>query len=412
MTVLPLAPGRLRHRAPIGAAVHRSRAVTRQGLLERLFSLAFSGLVYPQIWEDPVPDLEALALRPDSHLITIASGGCNVLAYLTGNPASITAVDLNHAHIALNELKIAALTHLPSADDFRRFFLDARSPDNVDLYDSHLAPMLSESSRAYWEAAGFGGRRIALFEKNVYRFGLLGKWIGAGHVAARLYGIDLAGLLETGNVDEQHAYFEKHIAPIFGKKLIRFLCSSPLSLYGLGIPPAQYQALAEGRPMADVLCERLRRLATGFPLKDNYFAWQAFKRGYAAEHEDGLPIYLQKKHFETLRERAHRIRLRRRSVTDLLQSQPRASVDAVVLLDAQDWMTTAQLNDLWRTLAIACRPGARIVFRTAGSASVLPGRVDPSILQQFDYDEAKSRAMLAKDRSAIYGGFHLYRFRD
>ncbi len=33
-------------------AVHRHRAVTRQGIQERLFTLAFSGLVYPQIWEE------------------------------------------------------------------------------------------------------------------------------------------------------------------------------------------------------------------------------------------------------------------------------------------------------------------------------------------------------------------------
>ncbi len=31
-------------------AVHRHRAVSRKGIQERLFTFAFSGLVYPQIW--------------------------------------------------------------------------------------------------------------------------------------------------------------------------------------------------------------------------------------------------------------------------------------------------------------------------------------------------------------------------
>jgi S-adenosylmethionine:diacylglycerol 3-amino-3-carboxypropyl transferase len=44
----PRASGRLVHEA-----VHRSRPLSRAGLSERLFTLAFSGLVYPQIWEDP-----------------------------------------------------------------------------------------------------------------------------------------------------------------------------------------------------------------------------------------------------------------------------------------------------------------------------------------------------------------------
>ena len=98
-------------------------------------------------------------------------------------------------------------------------------------------------------------------------------------------------------------------------------------------------------------------------------------------------------------------------MTDILRSQPYSSVDAVVLLDAQDWMTSAQLNDLWQTLSVACQPGARIAFRTAGRASVLPGRVDDMILNRFEYDRAMSKAMFAKDRSAIYGGFHLYRLK-
>ena len=53
--------GRLVHEA-----VHRNRPLSREGLSERLFTLAFGGLVYPQIWEDPEVDLEALALGADT----------------------------------------------------------------------------------------------------------------------------------------------------------------------------------------------------------------------------------------------------------------------------------------------------------------------------------------------------------
>ena len=95
------------------AAVHRSKALSRAGVLERLFTAAFRGLVYPQIWEDPVVDLEALRLRPTDRVLTIASGGCNALSYLTADPAEIVAIDLNGAHIALGRLKLCALQHLP-----------------------------------------------------------------------------------------------------------------------------------------------------------------------------------------------------------------------------------------------------------------------------------------------------------
>ena len=38
---------------------------------------------------------------------------------------------------------------------------------------------------------------------------------------------------------------------------------------------------------------------------------------------------------------------------------------------------------------------------------LLPGRVPAEILEQWRYEEDKSRALSARDRSAIYGGFHL-----
>jgi S-adenosylmethionine-diacylglycerol 3-amino-3-carboxypropyl transferase len=88
--------------------------LSREGLLERLFERLFRGLVYTQIWEDPEIDLEALALDRDCHVVAIASGGCNVLSYLTADPAKITAVDLSLAHVGAQSPE--AHRGLPSAD--------------------------------------------------------------------------------------------------------------------------------------------------------------------------------------------------------------------------------------------------------------------------------------------------------
>jgi S-adenosylmethionine:diacylglycerol 3-amino-3-carboxypropyl transferase len=91
------------------AAVFNTPAITTKGLLDRLFALWFERFVYNQIWEDPSVDLEALQLDETSRVVTIASGGCNVLNYLLAGPKSIVAVDLNPAHIALTKLKLDLL---------------------------------------------------------------------------------------------------------------------------------------------------------------------------------------------------------------------------------------------------------------------------------------------------------------
>jgi S-adenosylmethionine-diacylglycerol 3-amino-3-carboxypropyl transferase len=394
-------------------AVRRNRVFSREGLLERLFERLFRGLVYTQIWEDPEIDLEALALEPDSHVVAIASGGCNVLSYLTAGPARITAVDLSRAHVALNRLKLVAATRLPSWQAFYGFFGTADDPANVAAYHRLIAPHLDPQSRAYWESRGvqhLGRRRISIFARNAYHHGVLGRFIGLAHAAARIYGVDLRDLLSAQSLDEQRLFFETMLVPLFDKPAVRWATGNRLSLYGLGIPPAQYEALAGGRDMGTVLRSRVERLACGFSLDDNYFAWQAFGRRYSRDAAGPLPPYLRREQFDAVRARVDRVEVLNRSVTEYLAGCPDASRDRYVLLDAQDWMTDAQLTALWAEITRTARPGARVIFRTAAEPSLLPGRLDPGLLARWRYEAALSRTLTERDRSAIYGGFHLYIF--
>ncbi len=391
-------------------AVHRHKATSRQGIQERLFTLAFSGLVYPQIWEDPEVDLEALDLKEDERLVAIASGGCNVLSYLASAPIEVTAVDLNPAHVALNKLKLAALEHLPDYETFRTFFVEANRRQNVEAYFDYLSPNVDAATRRYWEARDrIGRKRIGYFASNFYRHGLLGNFIAAGHVLARLHGKNPRRMLTARSREEQRSIFASELAPLFAKRHIRWLLDKPSALFGLGIPPSQFDALKGSESsMADVLLGRLQRLACDFDLKDNYFAWQAFGRRYATNARAPLPPYLQSHRFDKLRRRASDMSVVHASLTEHLAGRPAGSLDAYVLLDAQDWMTDAQLGALWSEIVRTGRPGARVIFRTAGEETILPGRVPEAILARFAYDRERCRVLTTQDRSSIYGGFHLY----
>ncbi|MGH6759995.1 MAG: DUF3419 family protein [Phyllobacterium sp.] len=396
-------------------AVKQNRLFSRAGISERLFAHVFKGLVYPQIWEDPEIDMEALAIEPESRLVTIASGGCNAMSYLTAAPSRIETVDLNTAHVAFNRLKLAAIRHLPNYDSFYRFFGSADDKANIVAYERFIRPHLDPVSRVYWEKRTFSGRRrITIFSRDLYRHGLLGLFIGWGHRVARLYGIDPRQILMARTMEEQRSFFDTALAPLFDKRLVRWATRRKSSLFGLGIPPQQYDALASvgNGDMASVLRERLEKLACGFPLADNYFAWQAFGRSYSNVEGGPLPPYLSRQNFETIRDRAHRMSIENLSYTDLLASKPDASVDRFALLDAQDWMSDAHLNELWQQITRTAAPGARVIFRTAAESSLLPGRVDDAILSRWNYRDEQSRALHARDRSSIYGGFHLYVLKE
>ena len=106
-----------------------------------------------------------------------------------------------------------------------------------------------------------------MFTRGFYRFGVLGRFLGAVHLVTRLAGVDFSKLLGAQSIAEQTAFFEKEIAPLFSKRFVRFLAGRRASLFGLGIPPAQYDKLASdaGGDIIPVLKERTRKLFCDFP---------------------------------------------------------------------------------------------------------------------------------------------------
>ncbi len=394
------------------AALLQHRALSRDGLSERLFGMLFSGLVYPQIWEDPEVDMAAMELGQGHRLVTIGSGGCNMLAYLSRSPERIDVVDLNLHHVALNRLKLAAFRHLPDHAAVVRMFGTAGMRTNSCNFDRFIAPNLDAESRRYWNGRRLDGRRrITAFDRNFCRTGLLGRFIAAGHLLASLHGVRLEGITKAKTLSEQRHYFDTHVAPLFDKPLVRWITQRKSSLFGLGIPPQQYDELAslsDGKSIAPVLKSRLEKLACDFPVAENWFAWQAFARCYPGPDEGRLPTYLARENYNAIRTNAGRVTVHHASFTELLAGKPAASVDRFVLLDAQDWMNDRQLNALWSEITRTAAPGARVIFRTAAERSVLDGRLSPALLDQWHYLAERSRELGARDRSAIYGGFHIY----
>ena len=393
-------------------AAHTRPANTRRGAMERLFTLMFKGFVYNQIWEDPDVDLQALALQPHHRLITIPSGGCNVLNYLAADPAKIIAVDLNPNHVALTRLKLAALANLPSYEAFFQFFGVAKDKANREAFDECLSARLDADTRDYWQQrVPLRGRRINIFSRDLYRYSLLGRFIGILHIVARLHGKRLEKIVSARNSAEQRALFDRVIAPLFDYKSIRLLSKSPVSLYALGIPPAQYDELVSSSDgdAISVLKQRVEKLACNFPIQENYFAWQAFTRGYDIENREAIPAYLRRDVYDVIRTRTDRVEVHHDSLIDFLKHQPANSLHRYVLLDAQDWMTPEVLSALWCEIdRTADRHDARVIFRTAGPDSPLPRKLAADLLVPWRYLEEESLAFHTQDRSSIYGGFHVY----
>jgi S-adenosylmethionine-diacylglycerol 3-amino-3-carboxypropyl transferase len=393
----------------IADAVRNSRGHDESTVWDRLFAFWFRRLVYTQIWEDPEADLAALQLPLGSTIVTISSGGCNALSYLTAQPAQVYAVDLNEAHLSLLKLKLAGIRTFTSYAEFWQFFGAASSPANSELYCNRLRPILEADARAYWDKRNIVGRpRHAYFTDGFYRHGMLGRFIGLAHLLAKFARIDLAALLNGKEGAPERVKSLDRLHRLFHSPLARLVTGTPALLFSLGIPPQQRALLGGGAPLNEVLHERLLRLINGHPNETNYFAWQALHRSYPGPGDRCLPPYLQRGQFERMRDGAGLIIPVHANLRSFLESLPAREIDAVVLLDSQDWMAPEEIRSLWNAIDRAGSERVRVIFRTAGKESPLENPELAPLLQVWRRNEGRSKIGFERDRSGIYGGFHCY----
>src|ERR1700694_4181548 len=389
----------------IADAVRNSRGHDEATVWDRLFAFWFRRLVYTQIWEDPEADLAALQLPLGSTIVTISSGGCNALSYLTAQPAQVYAVDLNEAHLSLLKLKLAGLRAFGKYADFWQFFGEAASPSNSELYRARLRPGLDEEARAYWDKRDVTGRpRHAYFTDGFYRHGMLGRFIGLAHLLAKFARIDLAALLNGRPHAPERIQALDRLDWLFHSPLASLITGTPALLFSLGIPPQQRVLLGAGAPLNEVLHERLLRLINGHPNDTNYFAWQALHRSYPGPGDRCLPPYLQRSQFGRMRNGAGLIIPVHANLRLFLEGLPAREVDAVVLLDSQDWMAPEEIGALWNAIDRTGSDNVRVIFRTAGAESPLEGAELAPLRQIWRHDEERRGDGFERDRSGIYGG--------
>jgi len=403
-------------------AVQNEKIASKQGVLQKLFAVWFDAFVYNQIWEDPRVDLQALQLNEKSRVVTISSGGCNALNYLVENPESVTAVDLNRHHIYLLNLKLAALKFLPRHEDFFAFFGYGKSAENVENYQKYIAPNLDAETKEFWESNSFigkitHGKRIDFFRKGgLYEHSRNGYILRFFHKFSRLLGCKPEEMLKAKTPEEQAKLYEKYVAPFFDSFVIKTIGKMPVTMFGLGIPPQQYDELkkdlADGGSVIDVYKERAKRLAVEYPIYENYFAWQAFARKYDTENRQAVPEYLKEENYAALKKNAGKLQTAIGSITEEIKRQPSGAFNRFVFLDAQDWMNAETMTDLWSAIAEKGEKGSRIIFRTAGAASPIEKNLPADLRAKFVYEEDFSKTLFKQDRASIYGGFHLYVMSD
>jgi S-adenosylmethionine-diacylglycerol 3-amino-3-carboxypropyl transferase len=373
MTALPAVPRRARRAERVALGSARD---------DRLF--------FAQVREDPRVELAALDVQPTDLVVAVSSGGCTALSLLGAGARAVHAVDVNRAQNHLVELKVAAICQLPR--DVAIAFLGGSrmfGRRRMALYAS-LRPWLSLGARLFWDA------REAEIASGALNAGVSERFIRAVCWMVR-HVVQTPGrvrrLLACRSLEEQQLLF----ATEWNNRRWRWLFDALLNRWSMSRAyDTRFFANAMATSFADNFRQLANRALTEIPIADNYFLHHMLSGRYPAEHPDGVPPYLGEEGFAVIADGGGDLLLVDGSATEHLRALPDRSVNAFALSNICEWLSDAEIGDLFREVERVAAPSARVVFRNfVGWTEV------PRSCGRLEEDRELGQALIRGDRSGV-----------
>lgn len=350
---------------------------------------------YSQVWEDHAVLERALDVGPDDDVLSIGSGGCNMLALLLREPRSVVTVDVSPAQAALVELKVAALGRL-SQREYAGFLGARHHPDRHSLY-ARVREDLSPEARMFWDA------HPPEIASGVIRCGLLERYFRAfqaRHVVKLLDPEAVGRFLEAGDPVRQAEIFDTAIAtPEFERAARAFFDRAAMS--GRGRDESQFSYVEEGTDTGAFWWSRFRDICRGLPARGNFYLEWFLTYDYR-DLEAGPP-YLRPSSFERLRDLAGRVEIRVTEIRELLRSQPPGAFSKVNLSDVLEYLSEEGAGDLLELAASRMRPGGRIAYWN----TLVPRSRPESLADRLRPLTEEAQALYEQDRVFFYRAFRI-----
>ncbi|MFN3912874.1 DUF3419 family protein [Hyphomonas sp.] len=336
--------------------------------------------------EDGASELAALALTADDHVLCLTASGARPLDLLLGQPAQITAIDINPAQNELLRLKIAAYRAL--GDDALYAYLGlAPTRHRLDLHtqvSSHLAP----ASRAFWES-----RRRAI-AGGIWHSGRWERVLRLGAAGTRMIrGRSIDRLFDAATLDAQASLWRDHFDDGVWHGAVRLLSQRWFWTHLIGEPGGAFlppPAESEAR-----LTRLFRRAASSIFFRDSDFAALLFRGRHTAG--GALPLHLRPENLGRVRKHLDRLTIAEAGLADLAGTGL-GPFTAFSLSDFGSYCSQPDYDACWRGILASARPGARYCER------VFMNPVTPSacLAAPIVPDMVRSAALSRTDRAIIY----------
>jgi S-adenosylmethionine-diacylglycerol 3-amino-3-carboxypropyl transferase len=358
------------------------------------------GLRYASCWEDAAVVAEALAPLAGARCLSVASGGDNTFSILARRPASVLAIDVNPAQLALVELKAAAFAELAHPDlvDFlganetpRRE--SPRGPWRARVYATVLRPRLGTPCRELWDAQSGG------LESGVVHAGRLERYFQL----FRRFVLPLAHgqrtvkelLAPKDRPARERFYDEAWDTP--RSRLVFRVFFGRRAMGRLGRDPECFRHV-EGEVASPILA-RARHALTARPTHDNPYLRYLLTGSFGTL----LPEYLRPEHHAAIREGLGRLVLREGALEHVLPGLAASSLDAFNLSDVGEYVSPGAFHALLREVRRTASTGARLAYWNLLAPRSHPPDLDASL----ELREASSQALHERAQAFFYSRFVL-----
>jgi S-adenosylmethionine-diacylglycerol 3-amino-3-carboxypropyl transferase len=337
------------------AVVHTRIGVAKDAAKPAVKKKIFGEVLYANCWEDPQVDRAAFRIQPSDVILSITSGGCNVLTFLLDDPRKVIALDVNPHQNQLLQLKIAAFRKL-SYRQLLEFFGVRPSTARLKLYRERLRPCLSEDAAEFWDARPKKIVRGLIHAGRYERYmRLLRKTVIAASGKRRL----VNKLFEIEDPEERARIFRERWPDARWTFLTRVMLSRRLN--SLLFDKAFFAFLDRDFSFGRHFAEKSEKAFVRLPLKDNHFlSYILFGRFYDENH---LPPYLRHENFQTIRDRLDRIQLATEGCASYLERLEDSSVSKFNFSNIFEWMAPEVFEGILRETVRVAEDGAILTYR-------------------------------------------------
>jgi S-adenosylmethionine-diacylglycerol 3-amino-3-carboxypropyl transferase len=196
-------------------------------------------------------------------------------------------------------------------------------------------------------------------------------------------------LARLDDLAEQRRLYAETVRPKLASPFLEAALRNATVLRLFGVPPQQMADVGDYFP---TLLQRIDDVMRHTLMRDNPYLQLATLGRYTR-----LPRHLETAELRAAAAGSQRISLLHADLRQFIRASGKASLDGIDLLDAADWIEAPGQAELFRSLAVALRPGGRVALRST-SDRILAVAAKAG----FELDAGETAWATKQERTTLY----------